>query len=317
MQNTSVVSEVVSEPTGNTRGRRFQVTVFTLDKVNQIIENLKSLSGFRFGMACHEVCPDTNREHVHIYVCYNNVKKFTTIRNASMGGHVEKSFGSHKANVDYIMKDVNESNPLVWHEGDQPHQGSSLGSQELRSMSVLEVVDSDPRNHRAYLHARELLLNGCLSLDDLDGKSVEVFYIYGPSGCGKSILAKELLREHTREVGIACIDIVRFKNEFWTGVVDGRIAWYDEFRDSDMKPSEFISFIDYNPQRMNIKGGYTLNRYSFIVMTSIQGPNELYPNMSLTEPRRQWERRVHWIDLGDGMIRKALNIEKYIDRYRK
>lgn len=310
------VTEVVTEPTGNTMARRFQVTMFTLDRVNDVINNLKSLSKFRFGMACHEVCPDTGREHVHIYVCYGGGKKFTTIRNASLGGHVEKCYGPHKDNVKYIMKDVTESNPLVWYEGDQPQQGSSIKSDELRSMSVLEVVEVDPRCHQAYLRARELLLNGGLSLDDLNGKSVQVFYIYGSSGCGKSVLAKELLREHMCEVGVAFVDMVKYKNEFWTGVCYGEVAFYDEFRDSDMKPSEFINFIDYNPQRMNVKGSCTLNRYKFIVITSVQGPNDLYPNMTITEPRRQWLRRAHWINLDDPVIRKATDIEKYILRYR-
>lgn len=313
---SSSVTEVGTEPTGNTKARRFQVTMFTLDRVNDVISNLQSLAKFRFGMACHEVCPDTKREHVHIYVCYDSPKSFTTIRNASLGGHVEKCFGAHKDNVKYIMKDVTEANPLVWYEGNEPHQGQRLGSQELRSMSVVEVVESDPRNHQAYLRARELLVNGGLSLDDLNGKSVEVYYIYGSSGCGKSVLAKELLKERMCEEEVAFVDMVKYKNEFWVGVCFGVFAFYDEFRDSDMKPSEFINFIDYNPQRMNIKGGYTLNRYRLIVITSIQGPNELYPNMSLTEPRRQWLRRVHWINLDDPVVRKCVGVEKYINNYR-
>lgn len=309
---SSNVTEHVTEPTGNTRARRFQVTVFTLDRLNDIISNLKSLSRFRFGIACHEVCPDTGREHAHIYVCYDDAKWFSTIRKRTLGGHVEKCFGPHKANMSYIMKDVTDTNPILWMEGDEPHQGSSLGTDDLRSMSVVEVVESNPRLHQAYLRARELLLNGGLSLADLNGKSVEVIYIYGSSGCGKSVLAKALLRERMSEESVAFVDMVKYKNEFWTGVCYGEFAFYDEFRDSDMKPSEFISFIDYNPQRMNIKGGCTLNRYRLIVITSIQGPNELYPNMTLTEPRKQWLRRVRWINLDDVVMRKCVGIEKMI-----
>lgn len=308
-----MATEVASEPTGNTKARRFQITMYALDRVNDVIDRLKSLSRFRFGMACHEVCPETNREHVHIYVCYDSVKKFNTIRRSSLGGHVERCYGNHKDNVKYIMKDVTDDNPLLWIEGDEPHQGSSLGMNELRRMNVVEVVESDPLHHQAYLRARELLVNGGLSLHDLNGKRVEVYYIYGSSGCGKSVLAKELLRESMIEEEVSFVDLVRFKNEFWTGVVYGEFAFYDEFRDSDMKPSEFISFIDYNPQRMNIKGGCTLNRYRLIVITSIQGPNELYPNMSLNEPRKQWLRRVKWINLNDPIVRKCVGIEKMIN----
>lgn len=141
-----------------------------------------------------------------------------------------------------------------------------------------------------------------LSLEDLENrKNVEVYYIHGPSGVGKSHLARKLLQEYMREHSVSSCDIVEYKNEFWNGVVNNEVCWYDDFRDSDMKPREFIKFVDYMPQRMNYKGGYTLNRYKFIVITSVQKPNELYRNVS-DEPRKQWERRIRFIDMRDPYV---------------
>ena len=49
-------------------------------------------------------------------------------------------------------------------------------------------MEIDPLRHKAYLHARELLLNGPLTAETVvNTKKVEVFYLYGPSGCGKSL----------------------------------------------------------------------------------------------------------------------------------
>ena len=55
-------------------------------------------------------------------------------------------------------------------------------------------------------------------------------------------------------------------------VGDSPIALYDDFRDSHMKPSEFINFIDYNVHGLNIKNGEIQNNYKYIIITSVQDP---------------------------------------------
>ena len=71
----------------------------------------------------------------------------------------------------------------------------------------------------------------------------------------------------------------------------------DDFRDSHMKPSEFINFIDYNIHNLNVKGGSVRNLYSTIIITSVQRLDCIYLNMANDEPRQQWERRIKVIDL--------------------
>ena len=91
-------------------------------------------------------------------------------------------------------------------------------------------MEIDPLRHKAYLHARELLLNGPLTAETVvNTKKVEVFYLYGPSGCGKSLMASYLLKEHMESTK-ACCDTVKFKNDFWLNVNGSQCAWYDEFQ---------------------------------------------------------------------------------------
>ena len=197
-------------------------------------------------------------------------------------------------------------------EGEEPHQGVRLGPDQLRTMSVQEIVESEPRYVRANLLAREWLINGGLSYDDLeDRKAVEIFYLYGPSGCGKSLMARRLIQEYMKENPNSLCDKVKYKNEFWLNVKQNVIAWYDEFRDSHMKPDEFISFTDYMVNPMNLKGGDTMNRYKFIVITSVQGPNDIYQRVS-GEPRTQWERRIRFVNCGDPQMIKALTSDRRI-----
>ena len=97
--------------------------------------------------------------------------------------------------------------------------------------------------------------------------------------------------------GVKEFSIVKFENPFYHGVTDGKgVAIYDDFRDSHMKASEFINFIDYNKHKMNVKGGSVMNNFNRIIITSVQRPEELYRNMD-EEPKKQWLRRIEVINL--------------------
>ncbi|ORX53748.1 hypothetical protein BCR36DRAFT_246371, partial [Piromyces finnis] len=92
-------------------------------------------------------------------------------------------------------------------------------------------------------------------------------------------------------------DFIKFIGGFYLGVTKmARVAIYDDFRDSHMKPSEFINLIDYNKHWMNIKGSAMLNDYLCVIITSVQKFSKIYRNVD-DEPRTQWERRVEVIDM--------------------
>lgn len=108
------------------------------------------------------------------------------------------------------------------------------------------------------------------------------------------------------------MSLVKFDGNFWHGVnSNGQIAVYDDFRDSHMKASEFINFIDYNIQLMNIKGGTVKNNYKLIIITSIQPLETIYRNMC-GEPRKQWERRVQEIKIENDED-EEIDIDAFID----
>lgn len=110
---------------------------------------------------------------------------------------------------------------------------------------------------------------------------MEVTYIYGPSGSGKTEKAKQLMRE----AGVKEFNLVKFKDGFWHGVESNcPVAVYDDWRDSHMKPDEFINFIDYNQQLMNVKGGTVINNYKRIYITTVQPIDTIYHNVN-GEPR--------------------------------
>ena len=121
-------------------------------------------------------------------------------------------------------------------------------------------------------------------------KKVKVYYIFGPSGIGKSTRAHELIGDNE-------FDEVSYENGFYIGATDDcKCCVFDDFRDSRMKPDEFIRFIDYRRHTMNVKGGQIMNNYELIIITSIKPIDELYRNVR-DEQREQWMRRIEVIDL--------------------
>lgn len=119
-------------------------------------------------------------------------------------------------------------------------------------------------------------------------KEREVYWLYGPSGLGKTKRAVEILKEN----GIEEFNEVKYDGTFWHGVSEECSAClYDDFRDTHMKPTELINFIDYNTHIMNVKGGSVRNKYKLIIITSIQDPEKIYMNTP-EEYKRQWLRRI-------------------------
>lgn len=177
--------------------------------------------------------------------------------------------------------------------GEKPKERGGFHTvQDLKQIKDPNELPSIEYRTWCAVHDKE---NMKISLKDWK-KEVKVTFICGPSGAGKSLLAKEtLMKEYGEDV---VVNIVDHKDNFWHGV-DGetKIAIYDDFRDSDMKASEFIKFIDYNTHNMNVKGGVVKNVFQRIIITSVQHPEWIYRNMS-EEPRKQWLRRIEIIDLG-------------------
>lgn len=149
----------------------------------------------------------------------------------------------------------------------------------------------DMQYNKAYLNARELLLNPTSMTVQEFKKVVKVLYIQGPSQVNKTSLAECIIGPN-REV-----DTVYHTKKFWSGVEGSKIALYHNWRCSDMQPGEFVRFIDYARHSMNIRGSSRRNNYELIIITSVEKLRGIYRNTKEREHKLQWERRCEVIDL--------------------
>lgn len=287
--------EMASLGSGNTiqnraKSRNYQLTLNETAKYEQLLEYLYSLKSLTYLIAAKEIAPTTGHEHIHIYLHFKTVIKLS-IRKCC-GAHIEICRGTPQQNIDYIKKD----GEILEEYGEPPKWGG------MRVIDLKNCKSPDELDWKQYNTWKKIHQNDEIELDDFS-KEVEVIYIYGPSGIGKTEKAKEIIRENN----YTKFSNVKYENGFWIGVGSGRdVALYDDFRDSHMKASEFINFIDYNVHTMNIKGGSCQNNYKLIIITSIQGPKEIYWNLP-DEPRSQWLRRMEIINMNETNMKSILD----------
>ncbi|GAB1227308.1 hypothetical protein ENUP19_0332G0005 [Entamoeba nuttalli] len=137
-----------------------------------------------------------------------------------------------------------------------------------------------------------------MTIDDVYKPKVEIYYIWGKSGVGKSKKVFELIKASGEQM----FDVIHYDNGFFSGIPSygcSTVGWYDDFRDSDMKPSVFIRFIDYYIIPLNIKGWHVMNRYEKIYITSVQPHRSIYADLKSDDPHKHWIRRMEVIHLED------------------
>lgn len=265
------------------RARRFQFTLNEFEKYPTLVDAIKGRTNFKAMISCKETAPSTGHVHAHIYAMFSQPVSWRQV----CGEHIEVCRGSHKKNIEYICKngDIIEKCNL------DDARDTKMTASELIRMPSNEVMQLTPHQFKMWTQLR--LFNQSMTRDHVYKPGIIVHYIWGESGAGKTKKVYDM-------IGKEEFDRVKHVNNFWLGVsMDDsvKIAWYDDFRDSDMKPAEFINFIDYYVNDMNVKGGHIPNHYQVIYITSVQPPEELYKNMTLEEPRKQWMRRLNVIHL--------------------
>lgn len=236
---------------------------------------------------------EENKYHFHQVIVFKNQIYFNTIKKMYPTANIEKPKSDVYTCIKYIKGEIHDERKVKCNYqsiGEEPKNTRFKTVEELKNCNDPELLDW--KQYNTYMKIHE---NDELEVDEMY-KEVIVYYIHGPSGIGKTEKAKEIIREQKEKYGTK-VSIVKYENGFWHGVGSNRnIALYDDFRDSHMKPSEFINFIDYNIHYMNIKGGNCINNYKLIIITSVQPLNEIYKNVT-EEPRKQWIRRIKEIEL--------------------
>lgn len=303
-----------TNPSGPSFRKKCKNAIMTLheknfDKMELIIKYLEHYKAFQYLLICEHDGP--SEIHRHIYVQFENAR--TLDSRYLYGCHLEEAFESAQKNIEYLKgldskhKAAGVNSKLIYENGKAKERGNINTIADLKKITNADEVPAIHFNTWNKIKSNKIKLVEW-------HKKVKVIYIYcNESGVGKSYLINKIMNNEMidkKGKKFDDFDEVKHVGEFWLGVggdvVEG-CAIYDDFRDSDLKASEFINFIDYNVHNLNYKGGSAKNKYTLIIFTSIQDPHEIYKGVQ-GEPRKQWLRRMRIINLSE-VIREDLKQE--------
>ncbi len=216
----------------------FQITCNEEEKFGDVLNYLRSLKP-NYLVACREKAPTTEHVHMHAYVQFPNARRLSMKK--LLGSHIEQCFGSPEQNEAYIKKDGD----IIAEEG-EIRKCSNWSIKGFKEMSKEERENLPPQFYNI-VHKINEEEDADLSPEDIY-KEMKVHWYWGESGAGKT-------RHAMKEIGERKFNMVKYENGFWHGIGNAEIALYDDFRDTHMKPTELINFIDYYKHPMNIKGG--------------------------------------------------------------
>ena len=280
----------------------YMLTLNDVSVYEFLADNLKTYKSLSYLLAYKEKAPSTGHEHIHIYIHFRVPIKLSNKK--TLGAHIDVCRGTPQQIIKYVSKDGD----LVEEWGERPKQGGK-NIKEIKEMTK-EDRELLPINYFNIVEKINQEENANIDIEDLK-KDVKVYYIQGDPGVGKTEKMKAIVRENKEKYGTK-INMLKYENNFWIGVGTAKIGIYDDFRDSHMKASEFINFIDYNKHFMNVKGGSKLNNYELIIITSVLGIDEIYDKFT-EEGKNQWMRRVEVIDMGKKKEEKKEDEENDLD----
>ena len=254
----------------------FQITCNEPDKFGDVLNYIRSLKP-NYLIAGKEKAPTTGHLHMHAFAQFKTPHALSMKK--LLGSHIEKCLGSPEQNYKYITKDGAE---IICEEG-QMRRNFNWTIKGIKEMDKEQREELPPQLYNIVQKINDKESND-ITPTDIYKPDVQVYWLYGESGAGKT-------RYAMKQIGDRKFNMLKYENGFWHGIGEAKIALYDDFRDTHMKPTELINFIDYFKHPMNVKGGSELNNYMEIYITSIQNPEEIYRNTP-EEYKKQWLRRI-------------------------
>lgn len=239
----------------------------------------------KYVFAGEEVCPETQRIHWQMYVCFKSQRSAGSVIKLLRPRHVEPMRGSLRANAKYCEK---EGNP-AFEYGDKPAQGTRTDLIEIaddikNGKRVRQILEEDPMAYHKYGRTMERLEDTVLSRRHRDFMTQGVWY-FGPTGTGKSHVA---FSDYTPETHY--VYPVRDKG-WWDGYQQQDTVIINDFR-GEIPYAEMLQLVDKWPHSVPRRCREPIPFLSkTVIVTSSQEPGEVYNRRDEEDSIEQLLRR--------------------------
>ena len=255
----------------------------------------------------------TGTYHTHIFLLAPSPIRFSTIKNRFPTAHIEKAYGSAKANRAYILKegqwaDTDKAETSVsgtfeeW--GDLPAEKEEEAPemfkliQDLRAgKSVMEIIEDNPKlafRIREIETLRQAILEEKYSAEN---RALEVTYLYGASGTGKTW---GIFETHDRKSICRITDYGGRNGARFDAYHCQDVLVLEEFH-SQIPISAMLNYLDIYPLTLPARYTDRIACYTKVYITS---------NIPLEEQYRDIQR--YQMETWRAFLRRVQNVIEYL-----
>ena len=255
----------------------------------------------------------TGTYHTHIFLFSPSPMRFSTVKNRFSTAHIEKAYGSAKANRAYILKeghwaDTDKAETSVsgtfeeW--GDLPAEKEEEAPemfkliQDLRAgKSVMEIIEDNPKlafRIREIETLRQAILEEKYSAEN---RALEVTYLYGASGTGKT---RGIFEKHDRKSICRITDYGGRNGVRFDAYHCQDVLVLEEFH-SQIPISAMLNYLDIYPLTLPARYTGRIACYTKVYITS---------NIPLEEQYRDIQR--YQMETWRAFLRRVQNVIEYL-----
>lgn len=255
----------------------------------------------------------TGTYHTHIFLFSPSPMRFSTVKNRFSTAHIEKAYGSAKANRAYILKeghwaDTDKAETSVsgtfeeW--GDLPAEKEEEAPemfkliQDLRAgKSVMEIIEGNPKlafRIREIETLRQAILEEKYSAEN---RALEVTYLYGASGTGKT---RGIFEKHDRKSICRITDYGGRNGVRFDAYHCQDVLVLEEFH-SQIPISAMLNYLDIYPLTLPARYTDRIACYTKVYITS---------NIPLEEQYRDIQR--YQMETWRAFLRRVQNVIEYL-----
>ena len=255
----------------------------------------------------------TGTYHTHIFLLAPSPIRFSTIKNRFPTAHIEKAYGSAKANRAYILKeghwaDTDKAETSVsgtfeeW--GDLPAEKEEEAPemfkliQDLRAgKSVMEIIEDNPKlafRIREIETLRQAILEEKYSAEN---RALEVTYLYGASGTGQT---RGIFEKHDRKSICRITDYGGRNGVRFDAYHCQDVLVLEEFH-SQIPISAMLNYLDIYPLTLPARYTDRIACYTKVYITS---------NIPLEEQYRDIQR--YQMETWRAFLRRVQNVIEYL-----
>lgn len=318
---------MAKKETDNSRSRKWQLTINNPAQYGMMHERITDiLSGYK-SLVYWCMCDETGENgtyHTHVFLCFNDAVRFTTLKNLFPSAHFEMAKGTCQQNRDYVSKSgkweeskkAETNHPETFEEyGSMPieRQGArndladlyDMVKQGLTNYEILEVSPNYIMNIEKIDRARQTVTEEKYKNEF---RQLEVTYLYGKTGSGKT-------RGIMEQYGYGNVHrVTDYKNPFDT-YKGQEVIVFEEFR-SDLKIGQMLNYLDGYPLELPCRYNNKVACYLKVYLVTNIALEEQYREVqrNYEETWQAFLRRIHKVVhyTDNGIV--DYTVAEYLDR---